>query len=97
MNPLLKEYKQKVNRFFGPILHRVNVMEYRRAIIVDVEYVDFLNEEHVTEQIREIVGKNVYINVKRECSDSMIKRMVERMGEPTDETDFHLKMERYED
>lgn len=96
MNDLFRKYKQQINDYFGKVRHRVRIFNYRGHVIVDIEYEDFRNEEHVSQCIRGIIGNNMYLNLKRECSRSMQAHIIQMYG-PMDHIRLHQLIEEYEE
>lgn len=80
MRPQLKEYKKQIRLFFGDVKHRIRTFSVNGKTLIDIEYEDFLNETHVTQGIRRIIGNGFLLNVKRECSDTLMKQIHERYG-----------------
>lgn len=69
--------KEELHSYFGGVPHRILFTECRNRLLIDVEYTDFLNELHVKEGIRRIVGPSPLLNVKRECSPGMMEHIRE--------------------
>lgn len=69
-----KEVRSNINLYFQEerVKHTVRVFAYRSYQMIDVEYEDFLSEDHVEEKLRALVGPDFLINVKRECSEEML-------------------------
>lgn len=84
MNAILKDYKKQIHQYFGKVKHTVRILVCSDATIVDIEYTDFLNEEHVTQAVRKIIGHELKLNVKRECSESLREKIMKQPVDPAD-------------
>ena len=84
MNTILKDYKKQIHQYFGKVKHTVRILVCSDATIVDIEYTDFLNEEHVTQAVRKIIGPDLKLNVKRECSEVLRGKIMKQPVDPSD-------------
>lgn len=96
MDPQLKIYKKQIDNFFGSVKHHIRTYVFRNVILIDIEYEDFQNEEHVTLAIRKIIGLKILLNVKRDCTDKMMKQIFERHGRCLGQKELHSIMSAFE-
>lgn len=98
MKTELKRLKAELNRYFGGTPHCILFTRCRNRLLVDIEYTDFLNEPHVKEAVRRIIGPEPLLNVKRECSPELMERIKESFGNGTYTIDeLFDRMETFED
>lgn len=98
MKPESRKMKEEIHRFFGDAPHHILFVKCRNRLLVDIEYTDFLNERHVREAVRRIIGENASLSIKRECSDNLTERIKASFGkEPYTMDELFDRMETFED
>lgn len=96
MNYQRKEIKERINLFFGNIKHHIRVYTYNGKTLIDIEYEDNdKNEDYITEEVRKIIGKNPYLNVKRIFTDYIISKVHERYGNNLSQLDLCMLVSSY--
>lgn len=96
MKPQIKAYKQKIDLYFGNVAHSVHTIYIEGRPLFHIEYEDFLNEKHVTESLRDIIGKEVMLNVKRDCSDKLMEEIYLHYGKNLSQLELCTAMSEYE-
>lgn len=96
MNAILKDYKRQIHQYFGNVKHSVRILVCSDCTIVDIEYTDFLNEEHVMQGIRRIIGEELKLNVRRECSEELMKIISRLPMDPNDPWALNKAIASYE-
>lgn len=97
MDNKLKEYRQRINEYFGEVKHSLRIKKIKGNTVFDVEYEDFKNEPHVEAAIREIIGDNYLLNIKRYCSEDMMEAIRRHYGPAADRKTLHENMAEYEE
>lgn len=69
-----------INAFFGDTPHRELFFRANGKVVVDIEYYDFMNEQHVKEELHKALGNGPLLAVKRNCSERMMKKIKESFG-----------------
>lgn len=96
MDNKLKEYRSRINGYFGNVKHSIYIRKIQGRIVFDIEYEDFINEQHVKEAISGIIGSGYLLNVKRYCSESMMEAINRHYGPAADRKTLHEEMAEYE-
>jgi hypothetical protein len=93
----LKELRCLINQYFGEVKHSVRINKIHGRTLFDIEYYDFKNEPHVEEAIRRIIGDTYLLNIKRYCSESMMKAINQHYGPAANRKILHEEMAEYEE
>lgn len=71
-----KEIRKTLRDYFCKTTHHVNFVRCKNnTTLIDVEYVDFRSEQVVETEIRQLLGNGFLINIKRECSESLMNEI----------------------
>lgn len=70
-----RELKRKLKEYFGNTPNTVIFAGRRKQPAVYIEYEDFRSEPRVASEIRQLTGEGVSVIVKRECSESLMRRI----------------------
>lgn len=97
MDNKLKECRRRINGYFGEVKHNLHIRRIKGNTVFDVEYEDFKNELHVEAAIREIIGDNYLLNIKRYCSEAMMETIRRHYGPAADRKTLHEEMAEYEE
>ena len=92
-----RQIRKILNNFFKNVPHKIEFVRYRKSWLVDIEYEDFLNVKDVMENIRELLGEELLINIKRECSESLFAKILKASGLSTDRYLIYNMMDEYEE
>lgn len=93
----LKELRRRINSYFGEVKRSVHINRIQGKTLFNIEYHDFKNEPHVEEAIREIIGNDYLLNIKRYCSEGMMQAIRRHYGPAADRKTLHEEMAEYEE
>lgn len=93
----IKELRRQINAYFGEVKHSLHIRRIQGKTLFDIEYEDFKNEPHVEEAIRGIIGNDYLLNIKRYCSEDMMKAIRQHYGPAADRKTLHEEMAEYEE
>ena len=96
MNKKVKEHRRLIKEYFGKVEHSVHIRKIQGRTLFDIEYQDFKNEANVEEAIRNIIGGNHLLNVKRYCSENMMQAINQHYGPSANRKILHEKMAEFE-
>lgn len=85
-----REIRRRLKEYFGAVPNRILFGTLKGRTLVDVEYEDFRSEPRVKEELRQMLGEEVRINVKRECSPALMHRVYRLLYGNIDDLRFHL-------
>lgn len=71
----VRELRKRLNAYFGNVRNEIIFVSRKESPAIYVEYEDFHSERHVEADIRRIAGDGWNIIVKRECSESLMRRV----------------------
>lgn len=71
----VRELRKRLNAYFGSVKNEIIFVSRKTSPAIYVEYEDFHSERHVEADIRRIAGDGWNIIVKRECSESLMRRV----------------------
>lgn len=71
----VRELRKRLNAYFGNVRNEIIFVNRKESPAIYVEYEDFHSERHVEADIRRIAGDGWNIIVKRECSESLMRRV----------------------
>lgn len=83
-----REARKAINGYFGEIPHYIMFASTRKGVLTYVEYEDFMPEHTVRRELESLLGSGYLVSVKRECSRSLFKEILDflssdRNGEKT--------------
>lgn len=85
-----REIRRRLKEYFGNISNQVLFGKADGKMLVDIEYEDFHSEPRVKAEIRQIVGKDVTICIKRNCSAALMRNINYLLYGNIDDLRFHL-------
>ena len=65
MKPQTKTYKHVIDLYFESVPHSIRTFSVHGNTLIYIEYEDYLNEHHVTEALRRLLGTSVLLSIKR--------------------------------
>lgn len=71
----VRELRKRLNAYFGSVKNEIIFVNRKTSPAIYVEYEDFHSERHVEADIRRIAGDGWQVTVKRECSESLMRRV----------------------
>lgn len=85
-----REIRKRVRNYFGDVPNRIEIGRMNGKPLIDIEYEDFHSEPRVKAELRRMIGEDVHLNVKRNCSDTLMRQICRLLhGDPQD-LKFHL-------
>ena len=85
-----KEIRKRLWDYFGDVPNRIEIGRMNGKSLIDIEYEDFHSEPRVKAELRQIVGRDVYLNVKRNCSKTLMQQVYCLLYGNIDDLRFHL-------
>ena len=85
-----REIRRRLKEYFGNISNQILFGKADGKLLIDIEYEDFRCEPVVKAEIRQIVGEDVYLNVKRNCSETLMQQVYYLLYGNIDDLRFHL-------
>lgn len=97
MKPQTKSSKQEIDLYFKGVEHSIHTYHIQKGrTLIYIEYRDFLSEKHVMESLRGILGGEVLLSIKRNCSDSLMDEIRKIYGEELSQLELCRLMSSYE-
>lgn len=78
-----REARKAINGYFGEIRHSIMFTVTRHGVLSYVEYEDFMPEHTVRRELESLLGNGYLVSVKRECSRSLFKEIVDFLSSDT--------------
>ncbi len=78
-----REARKVINGYFGEIKHYIIFTGTRKGVLAYVEYEDFMPEHTVQRELERLLGSGYMVSVKRECSRSLFKEIVDFLSSDT--------------
>jgi hypothetical protein len=78
-----REARKAINGYFGEIRHSIMFASTRKGVLAYVEYEDFMPEHTVRRELESLLGSGYLVSVKRECSRSLFKEIVDFLSSDT--------------
>ena len=72
-----REARKAINGYFGEVRHSIMFVNTREGVLAYVEYEDFMPEHTVRRELERLLGVGYLVSVKRECSRSLFKEIVD--------------------
>lgn len=85
-----REIRKRIRDYFDSVPHSIRFTTLNGKPLIDIEYEDFHSEPRVKAELRQIIGQDVYLNVKRNCSDALMRRVCHLLYGNIDDLRFHL-------
>lgn len=97
MKPQTKSSKHEIDLYFKGGEHSIHTYHIQKErTLIYIEYKDFLSEKHVMESLRWILGEEVLLSIKRNCSDSLMDEIRKIYGEELSQRELCRLMSTYE-
>lgn len=80
----LRDLRKKLKAYFGEARNSIRFVRAKDRVIIDIEYEDFRSEQVVECEVRHIVGSDILLNVKRECSPQLMRQIYNFLAYDTD-------------
>lgn len=78
-----REARKAINGYFGEIRHCIIFTGTRKGVLAYVEYEDFMPEHTVRRELESLLGSGCLVSVKRECSRSLFKEILDFLSSDT--------------
>lgn len=78
-----REARKAMNRYFAGVNHSIMFVNTRKGVLAYVEYEDFMPEHTVRRELESLLGSGYLVSVKRECSRSLFKEIVDFLSSDT--------------
>lgn len=78
-----REARKAINVYFGEVTHSIMFVNTRKGVLAYVEYEDFMPEHTVRRELESLLGSGWLVSVKRECSRSLFKEIVDFLSSDT--------------
>ena len=78
-----REAKKAIDGYFGEVRHSIMFTSTRKGMLAYVEYEDFMPEHTVRRELESLLGIGFLVSVKRECSRSLFKEIVDFLSSDT--------------
>lgn len=78
-----REARKAINCYFGEVTHSIMFVNTRKGVLAYVEYEDFMPEHTVRRELESLLGSGYLVSVKRECSRSLFKEIVDFLSSDT--------------
>ena len=78
-----REARKAIDGYFGKIRHSIMFTVTLHGVLVYVEYEDFMPEHTVRRELESLLGSGYLVSVKRECSRSLFKEIVDFLSSDT--------------
>lgn len=78
-----REARKTINGYFGEIRHCIIFTGTRKGVLAYVEYEDFMPEHTVRRELESLLGSGYLVSVKRECSRSLFKEILDFLSSDT--------------
>ncbi len=96
MKPQIKLYKHEIDLFFKKVPHHIRTFSVHGSTLIYIEYEDYINEHHVTEALRRLLGTSVLLSIKRNCSERLFREIQQRYGPSMSQLELCTVMSEYE-
>ena len=78
-----REARKAIDGYFGEVRHSIMFTSTRKGVLAYVEYEDFMPEHTVRRELESLLGIGFLVSVKRECSRSLFKEIVDFLSSDT--------------
>lgn len=96
MKPQSKTYKHVIDLYFEGVPHSIRTFSVHGNTLIYIEYEYYLNEHHVTEALRRLLGTSVLLSIKRNCSERLFQEIQQRYGPYMSQLELCTVMSEYE-
>lgn len=85
-----REIRKRLKEYFSAAPHSVGFTTLNGTPLVCIEYEDFRSEPTVKAELRQIFGQDVYLNVKRNCSERLMRHVYHTLCGSPEDLKLHL-------
>ena len=78
-----REARKAIDGYFGEVRHSIMFTSTQKGMLAYVEYEDFMPEHTVRRELESLLGIGFLVSVKRECSRSLFKEIVDFLSSDT--------------
>ena len=78
-----REARKAIDGYFGEVRHSIMFTSTQKGMLAYVEYEDFMPEHTVRRELGSLLGSGYLVSVKRECSRSLFKEIVDFLSSDT--------------
>lgn len=78
-----REARKAIDGYFGEVRHSIMFTSTQKGMLAYVEYEDFMPEHTVHRELGSLLGSGYLVSVKRECSRSLFKEIVDFLSSDT--------------
>ena len=78
-----REARKAIDGYFGEVRHSIMFTSTQKGMLAYVEYEDFMPEHTVRRALGSLLGSGYLVSVKRECSRSLFKEIVDFLSSDT--------------
>lgn len=78
-----REARKAINGYFGEVKHSIMFVDTKKGVLAYVEYEDFMPEHTVRRELERLLGVGYLVSVKRECSRSLFKEILDFLSSDT--------------
>lgn len=96
MKPQTKSYKRIIDLYFESVPHSIRIFSVHANTLIYIEYEDYLNEHHVTEALRRLLGTGVLLSIKRNCSERLLQEIRQLHGSSMSQLELCTILATYE-
>ena len=78
-----REARKAIDGYFGEVRHSIMFTSTQKGMLAYVEYEDFMPEHTVRHELESLLGSGYLVSVKRECSRSLFKEILDFLSSDT--------------
>ena len=78
-----REARKAIDGYFGEVRHSIMFTSTQKGMLAYVEYEDFMPEHTVRRELESLLGSGYLVSVKRECSHSLFKEILDFLSSDT--------------
>ena len=78
-----REARKAIDGYFGEVRHSIMFTSTQKGMLAYVEYEDFMPEHTVRRELESLLGSGYLVSVKRECSRSLFKEILDFLSSDT--------------
>ena len=78
-----REARKAIDGYFGEVRHSIMFTSTQKGMLAYVEYEDFMPEHTVRRELESLLGSGYLVSVKRECSRSLSKEILDFLSSDT--------------
>ena len=78
-----REARKAIDGYFGEVRHSIMFTSTQKGMLAYVEYEDFMPEHTVRRELESLLGSGYLVSVKRECSRSPFKEILDFLSSDT--------------